>query len=117
MAKEQNTQPAQTHDKVKKFPPYLGAFEKQPEQESLYFKKVVASSKESVKGKPYVDSYASTADSKHQPTPYYCTLTGIKFNVATSPYITCIECAKRNTFKETPYCRSVEEAESRFKYN
>lgn len=117
MAKEQYAQQAQTYDKVKKFPPYLSAFDKQAEKESLYFKKVVASSKESVNSKPYLDNYSQTADSKLQATPYYCTLTGIKFDANSSPYTTCIACAKRNTFKETPYCKSIEEAESRFKYS
>ena len=117
MAKEQKVQQMQIDGKERNFPPYLGIFEEEKSKESLYFKKVVASSKENVRCKPYLDSYSATADHKRQPTQYYCTLTGIKFDPGNSPYAVCIKCAKRNTFKETPYCKSIEEAEARFKYN
>jgi len=117
MANEQKGQQTQAEKKERNFPPYLGIFEEEKNKESLYYKKVVASSKENVKCKPYIDNYSATSDHKYQPSPYYCTLTGIKFDTNTSPYAMCIQCAKRNTFKETPYCKSIEEAEARFKYN
>lgn len=116
MAKEQNLQPTQTNSSSKKYPPYFGIFENQENKESLYIKKVTASTKASIKGKPYLDSYTKTADNKRQPTPYFCCLTGVEIPCKT-PYATCISCATRNKFKDTPYCKSIQEAEARFKYN
>ncbi|MGI6214186.1 MAG: hypothetical protein ACOYIQ_06550 [Christensenellales bacterium] len=116
MEKEQKVQQTQINGNAKKFPPYFGIFENEVSKESPYVKKVTASCKENVRCKPYLDNYSATADHKRKPTPYHCCLTGFEIKPGTSPYAICIKCATRNKFKDTPYCKSIMEAEARFKY-
>ena len=117
MAKAQSVMSNQQKEsKNGKFPPYFDNFTSEVNKESMYYKKVKASSKENKRCKPYIDNYTATADYKYQPTPYYCCLTGFEIIPGTSPYASCMKCITRNKFKDTPYCKCIEEAESKFKY-
>ena len=120
MAKAQTNMSSQQGQNEKsnkgKFPPYFDNFNNEESKDSLYFRKVSASSKENVRCKPYIDNYSATADHKRQPTPYYCCLTGFEIIPGKSPYAVCMQCVTRNKFKDTPYCKCIEEAESKFKY-
>jgi len=98
------------------FPPYYDIFKEDVNKESLYFTKVTASSKENKRCKPYIDNYSASADHKKQPSPYFCCLTGFEIVPGKSPYALCLKCVTRNKFKDTPYCKCIEEAEGKFKY-